>query len=395
MVIKGRSRGNGKQLAQYLLGSRENDRAQVLNIRGTSRPHDLHKSLLEMSLTSELTKGVHGLYHAQINPAIGEDMPMSTDDWLTAVDILEKHLGFEGQKRIIVLHEKKGRVHAHVGWERYDHETGTLRGDGHNFRKHDKAREEIELTLGHKRTRQQEQEPDPDERKKADYKRELSKLWEQFPDGNDFIQEAAKAGYQIAAVDARRPWRVIMPDGKDEDLVRQLETAKTKDVRARLLPVRDELKTPAEILDALRARAVQKENTRDQEQPGSQARELSDSQDTAVGMLKDVQQRKQQPYTYTVTFTPSPLQRPAQHEPEPEPRETARAETESQDKAAAMLEHYRQRKAERERLEAERKRREAEQQAKQQQEDITDPAAEMLRKYRDRARKRGGLDYDL
>ncbi|MCE6993195.1 hypothetical protein, partial [Dyadobacter sp. CY323] len=63
MVIKGRSRGNGVQLADYLLGKKENDQVQLLEVRGTSRPKDLKKSLLEMSLTSELTKGIHGLYH--------------------------------------------------------------------------------------------------------------------------------------------------------------------------------------------------------------------------------------------------------------------------------------------------------------------------------------------
>lgn len=72
---------------------------------------------------------------------------MTAADWLKAVAILEKHLGFEGQKRIIVLHERNGCVHVHVAWERYDQETGTLHGDSLNFKKHDKAMEGIELAL--------------------------------------------------------------------------------------------------------------------------------------------------------------------------------------------------------------------------------------------------------
>lgn len=48
----------------------------------------------------------------------------------------------------------------------------------------------------------------------------------------DFVREAGKAGYQIASVNDHWPWRVITPEGKSLDLVRQLETARTKDVRS-------------------------------------------------------------------------------------------------------------------------------------------------------------------
>lgn len=153
MVIKGRSRTNGAQLADYLENSKGNDRAQILDVRGTAQPDDLRRSLLEMSLSSELTKrGNKGLYHAQINPAIGEDQPMTPADWLRAADILEESLGYAGQKRAIVLHEKNGRTHGHIVWERYDHNTGKLRSDSHNFKKHDQARAQIEQEFGHERT---------------------------------------------------------------------------------------------------------------------------------------------------------------------------------------------------------------------------------------------------
>ncbi|TDE08052.1 relaxase/mobilization nuclease domain-containing protein [Dyadobacter psychrotolerans] len=289
MVIKGRSRGNGVQLADYLLNNIENDRAQLLDVvRGTSRPYDLKKSLLEMSLSSELTKGVHGLYHAQINPAIGEDQPMSPEDWQRAADILEQHLGFDGQKRAIVLHEKKGRVHAHIVWERYDHETGILKNDGQNYKKHDQARAEIERELGHEITPQRR-----DQTKEPDHKQELTKLWNHAKDGHSFVKEAEKSGYQIAYSDDRRPWRVVTPDGQSLDLVRQLDNAKTKDVRDRLQPIRDELKPEAEALAMVRERAVQKEKAPERPEPEKserlipdKSRELSDSQDLAIAMLE-------------------------------------------------------------------------------------------------------------
>lgn len=410
-IIKGRSRGNGKQLGTYLLHSKGNDRVEVLDIRGTSHPNDLQKSLLEMSLTSELTKGKNGIYHLQFNPAIGEDQAMSPEDWLTAADILDRHLELDGHKRAIVLHEKNGRIHAHISWERYDHETGKLWDDGLNYRKHDQAREEIERVLGHERTRQQEKEQDPQERKKTDYKRELSDLWEQATDGESFVKEAEKAGYQIAAGDDRRPWRVITPEGESLDLVRQLETAKTKDVRERLQPIRDQLQTEAEALEEMREAAKQKENEQEREtaQQPDKKRELSESQNLAAQMIYKVREAKQvepepkKSYGYSFNFKQPPAPAP-KIEPEKQPDKDRVSD--SQDKAAALLEQYRQKQAERERQQEERarKQREAQEAARLQTEKEQaqdDPAAELLRYYREQQERRErerdqsrGLDYD-
>ncbi|MCE6993174.1 relaxase/mobilization nuclease domain-containing protein, partial [Dyadobacter sp. CY323] len=333
------------------------DQVQLLEVRGTSRPKDLKKSLLEMSLTSELTKGIHGLYHAQINPAIGEDLQMTPEEWATAADILEKHLGFEGQKRAIVLHEKRGRIHGHIVWERYDHETERLRKDGKNYKKHDKARDEIEQILGHDHTPQREDQQPEREYNKSDYKRELSDLWQQFPDAKAFVQEAEKAGYQIAVTNSNRPWRVITPEGVDENLVRMLEDAKTADVRKQLQPIRNDLKTVADALEEHRARAVQKENERQAEPPQpDKTHELSDSQDLANAMLNrdkkepalENEQFKGASYSINIEqkldYSPALLP-DLEQKPEPD-----RQLSDSQDKAAALRKKYLDRLAQREKM---------------------------------------------
>lgn len=353
MVIKGRSRGNGVQLADYLLNNIENDRAQLLDVvRGTSRPNDLKKSLLEMSLSSELTKGVHGLYHAQINPAIGEDHPMSPDDWQRAADILEQHLGFEGQKRAIVLHEKKGRIHGHIVWERYDHETGILKNDGQNYKKHDQARAEIERELGHEITAQQR-----DRTKEPDHKQELTKLWNDTRDGRSFVKEAEKSGYQIAYSDDRRPWRVVTPDGHSLDLVRQLDNAKNKDVRDRLQPIRDELKPEAEALAMARERAGQKEKTHEITDPWELG-ELANKMLQSQRQKNKQQESEKEPQTdyfkrHSYSFR---IEQPLQQAPalplvlEPKKESDKSHElSDSQDLAAAMIERHKQ-KIERDRV---------------------------------------------
>lgn len=298
MVIKGRSRSNGSQLADYLLNSRSNDNAQILDIRGTAQPGNLKKSLLEMSLTSELTRrGNKGLYHAQVNPAIGEDRPMTYDDWVKAADILERHLGFTDQKRVIVLHEKAGRLHGHVVWERYDHDKGKLRTDSQNFKKHDNARAEIEQALNHERTPQRRaKEPTHTER--------LTELWRQHPDGREFVAAAQTVGYHVAHGNDRRPFHVVTPDGQSLDLVRQLDGIGTKTVRDRLQPIRDDLPTQADALQRVKPEripvmdggqpvAVQSENLR----------ELSESQDLFNAMIKHHKQKGEPAKTAGVTYS--------------------------------------------------------------------------------------------
>ena len=304
MVIKGRSRSNGKQLAAYLLKNKENDRAEVIDIRGTARPDSLHRSLLEMSLTSELSKrGELGLYHSQINPAIGEDRPMTQGDWLKAVDILEKNLKLEGQKRAVVLHEKNGRVHAHIVWQRYDDETGKFRSDSHNFKKHDEARAQIEQALGHERTPQKRE-------KEPTHKERLTELWQQTTDGRSFIEAAEKAGYYVAQGNDRRPFRVVTPDGQSLDLVRQIDGFNKNAVRDRLQPIRADLWEEAEALQLAKAdRQKTVEPAQEKSTDPADLRDQDASQDVAMAMIDLFRERQKEPvssYSFTVNQPPNP-----------------------------------------------------------------------------------------
>jgi hypothetical protein len=257
MVIKGKCRGNGSQLAEYLLRD-SNDRAEILEITGTTNTENLKRSLLEMSLTAVKTKSQAGLYHAQINPD-PQAPALSREDWLKSVDILAKELGLEEQRRAVVLHEKNGRTHAHIVFERYQegkgkNQQGILWNDDKNYRKHEKASRAIEQILGHERT---PQKSDKSERK-SDHKKTLSDLWAKISDPASFIQEAQKLGYIIAQGEDRRPYKVLTPDGQSLDLTRQLDKVKAKDVAERLNPFRNTLRTEKEALQ---------DHKRKQEQP--------------------------------------------------------------------------------------------------------------------------------
>lgn len=222
-------RGNGAQLAHYLTRQGENDHIRILEVDGRAEADQdsLIVTLEGMSLKEQLTKSKQGLYHAQINPAYDEDRQMTDEDWHKAADILEHALGFEGQRRAIVLHEKKGRLHAHVVWERYDVETGKMRTISHNYKAHDQARQEIEKALG------QEQTPTRN-KNRDDIKKVMKELWDKTETGAAFVDEVEKAGYCVASGSGKRPFIVVDDEGRSFDLVRQLKGVRTKEVRERL-----------------------------------------------------------------------------------------------------------------------------------------------------------------
>lgn len=146
MIIKGKSRGNGKHLARYLLHSSENEKIEVLerDIYAAGNFEAIADLDFHPSGRSKKT-----LYHAQINPQEHEAANMNKQGWLLSVDLLAKELGFENQDRVVVMHEKDGRKHVHVVWERFDLEKGRLISDSHNYRAHERAARAIEQQLGH------------------------------------------------------------------------------------------------------------------------------------------------------------------------------------------------------------------------------------------------------
>jgi hypothetical protein len=249
MVIRGKIRGNGGQLAGYLMKQADNDNVRVFDIRGTSQPNDLKASLLEMSLTAELTMSSRGLYHAQLNPAYGEDKKMQAADWFKAADMLEKELKYEGQKRVIVLHQKKGRTHAHVVWERYNHEKGIMISDSFSRLAQDRARKDMENELNHKKTPHRNA-------KRPEMKKVLTEVWQKTKSGAEFMKASVQKGYVIAKGEMRRPFMVIDNTGRSFDLTRQLKGVKSKEVRDRLK--NEKLQSEKEAIAAVRRKNDEK-----------------------------------------------------------------------------------------------------------------------------------------
>src|SRR5690242_160913 len=114
MIIKGHSRGSAAKLAKHLLRGDTNERVSILELH--SPIADLSEALKDWQVLAGGTKGDKGLYHANIDPDARYEM--TQEQWKRAVDVLEEELGLKGQPRAVVMHEKHGRAHIHVVWQR-------------------------------------------------------------------------------------------------------------------------------------------------------------------------------------------------------------------------------------------------------------------------------------
>lgn len=133
MIIKANSRKNGRQLAAYLLTENKQQKAVVLDLRG-SLASDLG-SVLNMWEKEAMatTKAEKPLYHMQIRLAPGEELNRS--QWFQTLDVVEKALQLTDHPRAIVAHSLKGEVHLHIVFSRLDRERGTVLRMAHD-RKH-------------------------------------------------------------------------------------------------------------------------------------------------------------------------------------------------------------------------------------------------------------------
>lgn len=231
MVIAGKIRGNAPQLGDYLFTQGKNERISILHLDGREdvTPEEFKDFLYSVELNSELTRSNKSAYHAYINPNPEDtvDRVMTKEEWYQSVDILTKQLKYEDQRHGVVLHDLgNGRVHAHIVYERYNHERGVMATYEDNYKAHDRARAEMEREFNHKPTPQKNRNRDR-------HKETLTSIWKRTNSAEDFINEAAANSYKIAK-GTDRPYRVVDEEGVSFDLVRKLDKIKTKDVKARL-----------------------------------------------------------------------------------------------------------------------------------------------------------------
>lgn len=338
MIIKGRCRGNGIQLAGYLLNTKDNDRADLLAINGSATPGNLRLSLLEMSLSSEITGRTNaGLYHAQLSPRIEEAADMTSKQKLRAVEILADKLGLQGQKWVLAEHEKDDRIHMHVVWERYNHDTGRMWDDRGNYAKHKEAARAMEMEFGWKLTY------DKTNRLDNDIKGFIWEQWHKEEDPANFVQTMSKAGFEVTQGIDKRPFQIVDQHGTVFDLARQLDGIKQREVSEYLNSIRNTLRTTTEASKQYRNESHREQN---ELSLSDNFREMSDSQDLALLMLaakrrqKGEQQKEERwSYSFKIKQPPSLPQKPAPLKIQSDKIDEL---SDSQEIALAMIKQFRQ-----------------------------------------------------
>src|SRR5579862_2439742 len=119
MILKGSQRGSGQRLASQLLNTDNNQRIEILELRG-SIAEDLHGAFKEWYACSMGTYCRKYLYSLSINPdplQIG----LTRAQYFDLIERAGNELGLSGQPRAVIFHvHKDGREHYHVVWSRID-----------------------------------------------------------------------------------------------------------------------------------------------------------------------------------------------------------------------------------------------------------------------------------
>jgi hypothetical protein len=252
LIIKGGPRGCGAQLGRYLVTPGKNERVGVIEVRGTVA-EDVRGSLAEVDAVALCSRSSKGLYHATLNTPAHERLTPA--QLARAVDRLETGLGFDGQPRVVVTHDKRDRdgalrSHVHVVWSRTDWQHGRVIPVEHNFRKHELVARELEREFGHARTQGAHVEregrarpartPRPYELRQAERgglkpdeaTRLITAIWQRSDAGQAFARGLAEAGFVLARGD-RRDFVAIDRGGGIHSLSRRTG-ATAKDIHARL-----------------------------------------------------------------------------------------------------------------------------------------------------------------
>ena len=251
MIAKGNQRSGGQQLATHLLNAHDNERVEVAEIYG-SIAQDLHGAFKEWRATADGTQCKKFLYSLSVNPNPA-DGPLTREQYYDFIARVEEKHGLTGQARAVVFHVKEGREHCHVVWSRIDleqmkavqmsHDRQKLRAVVQEFAREHGLTLPKGMTNNRGLSRFNEHakgvslgEKQQEERTgltKEERRKEITDAWQRSYSGKSFVQALKNKGYILAKGD-RRAYVVVDRFGEIHSLARQIEGAKTKDVKTRL-----------------------------------------------------------------------------------------------------------------------------------------------------------------
>lgn len=267
MIPKANQRSGGQQLATHLLNEFDNERVELLEVRGAVAK-DLHGAFAEWEAASHATKCKKYLYSLSLNPDHRQG-PFTRADYLEFIGRVEKTIGLSDQPRAIVFHNKNGREHCHVVWSRIDCERGRAIQISHDRPKlmaavrefarergltlpramQDRLKERFN-TRAQRTTLAEQQQQERSGISKAERRRAITEAWHSAQNADSFIAALEERGYILAQGDTRS-YVVIDRTGEIHSLSRQIEGVRTKEIKTLLGHI-----PPARLLSVARAQEI-------------------------------------------------------------------------------------------------------------------------------------------
>jgi len=251
IITKASQRANGQELAVHLQNARDNERVEIVHIRGAVA-QDLSGAFQEWHAISKATRCKKYLYSLSLNPDPSQG-PLTRRQYNDYIARVENKLKLADQPRVIVFHVKEGREHCHVVWSRIipgqlkalpiSHDRLALQAITRDFAKDHNlilpenmqpGSDTKDRPLPVRTTLFERHQQERTGISKEERIEQLTAIWRQTSTGKDFVHAMALAGYHLSRGDSV-PYAVLDRYGEIHSLPRQIEGARTKDIRARLV----------------------------------------------------------------------------------------------------------------------------------------------------------------
>jgi len=285
MIIGANKRGNGGQLAAYLLNQEKNERAELLEMRGFADTGNLKGALNGIELEAMQTNGAKPFYHCWLRLDEGESLTAA--QWQKSFEAVERRLHLEDQARVVVEHQLQGEKHYHVVWSLVDRERGQMIEIPFDGMRRAEIARKLEQEFGlrklapahepeQERLRREEwQEAERKQRAAAevrDVKASIRDAWQRSDSGAAFSAALEEKNLMLAIGDSeRQPFGVVDEHGQFHVLTRTLDV-RAKEVRGKLADLdRDQIPSVEQAHALLQEHQAEREREAREAQPAGAA----------------------------------------------------------------------------------------------------------------------------
>lgn len=244
MIAKGNLHAHGAKLAAYLTTSSEDERAELVELRGFAAD-TIRDAFIDVQMQAAATRATKPFFHAYVRAPEGE--AISRELWREFADRLERQLGFDGQPRAVAFHHGPEGTHMHIAWSRIDLASLKALDPGmyknkmkelcRAFEKEHGLTQVANERAADNRTRSANRaEFEQARRLGADLKairNTIRDCWQSADSGRGFAAALAEHGLILARGD-RRDFVVIDPKGCFHALSKRITDATAAETRARM-----------------------------------------------------------------------------------------------------------------------------------------------------------------